>query len=161
MAHIVRRAKRLAAVVWFLSWFELYLEIYRHHHVSSSFLLTGRLSPSGMPANAHAGGWLRSVLIASAITPLIALILLVWERLRRSREPNAAPETSQEPFPLAVAAIAFGLFLSASGTLNQVIRHPAMDVDLTLRTGNSGFIVLGAALALTGWLITRRAHRRA
>lgn len=160
MAHI-RRAKRLAAVVWFLSWFELYLEIYRHHHVSSSFLATGRLSPSGMPANAHAGAWLRSVLIASAVAPLVFLIFLLWERLIRWRRPNSTTSASEGPFSLAAATIAFGLLLALSGTINQVIRHPAMDVDLTLRTGNGGFIVLGAALALTGWLITRRAHHRA
>ena len=158
MAHTARRAKRLAAVVWFLSWFELYLEIYRHHHVSPSFLVTGRLSPRGMPADAHAGGWLRSVLIASAVAPLVFLILLVWEQQSRRRQPNSAPPANGEPFPLASAAIAFGLLLALSGTLNQVIRHPAMGVDLTLRTGNGGFILLGGALVVTGWLITRRAR---
>jgi hypothetical protein len=46
--------------------------------------------------------------------------------------------------------------LCVLGTINQLIGHAPVDVDLTLRKGNGGFITLGAALALAGVMLARR-----
>lgn len=50
----------------------------------------------------------------------------------------------------------------AASLLNQLIRRPPLTVDLTLRTGNGGFVVLGAALAAAGLTpaLARRVPRR-
>lgn len=34
MKRAIRTTRWVAGVVWFLSWFELYLEVYRYHHVT-------------------------------------------------------------------------------------------------------------------------------
>ena len=36
------------------------------------------------------------------------------------------------------------------GVLNQIIRQPLIVVDLTMREGNGGFVVLGTALFSVG-----------
>lgn len=50
----------------------------------------------------------------------------------------------------------FGGGLSVLGAINQAVRHPPLVVDLTLRIGNGGFVVLGMALVGASLLIQRR-----
>lgn len=80
-------------------------------------------------------------------------------RLSRSLEPvaprRAGDSVPTGTFPTGTAATVFGIVLCVSGTITQLIRRPPMDVDLTLRTGNGGFVVLGAALALVGLVLAR------
>jgi hypothetical protein len=52
-----------------------------------------------------------------------------------------------------------GLGLCVVSALNQALRRPPLTVDLTLRTGNGGFIVLGAVLG-AGALIAGRVNGR-
>ena len=159
MQRALRRAEWVAGVAWALSWFELYLEIYRYRHVAPPRALEFLAPPLAVGAGAQAGGWLRTVLACSALAPGLFVVLAVWRRARRSA---ARPATPEPRFPLARAAGSFGLLLCATGALNQVIRRPPLAVDLTLRTGNGGFVVLGTALAAAGVaaeLASR--HRRA
>jgi hypothetical protein len=60
-----------------------------------------------------------------------------------------------------VAATLFGVMLFVLGTVNQLIRRPPIVVDLTLQTGNGGFIVLGAVLAFVGVTLRRLKTRPA
>jgi hypothetical protein len=158
MRLTIRDARWFAGAIWFLSWFELYLEIYRHHHVTLFFLPSPPLSASTV--GSHPGAWLRTVLVCSALAPPLFASLLLWARLRQARDASA-PRRLGRPFPTAMAAMLFGCTLLVLGTLNQVIRRPPIDVDLTLRTGNGGFIVLGLAFAVTGMLLARRTNRQA
>jgi hypothetical protein len=61
------------------------------------------------------------------------------------------------PMVLAV----FGLAFAALGAINQLIRHPPVSVDLTLRNGNGEFVVLGLTLAIAGVVLRQLKHRRA
>ncbi len=150
MRDVMRRAQWLAGVVWVLSWFELYLEIYRHHHLTPSFHFNPPLSSSGSSVQARPGDWLLAVLSCSALAPPLFALSLIWRRLQRGRSSGLAPARIDARFPMARVAMTSGIMLSVLGTVNQLIRRPPIQVDLTLRTGNGGFIVLGAALAMAG-----------
>jgi hypothetical protein len=52
--------------------------------------------------------------------------------------------------------VGFGLVLCAAGAINQAIRRPPIVVDLTLRTGNGGFVVLGVVLTAVGLMLWLR-----
>jgi hypothetical protein len=45
------------------------------------------------------------------------------------------------------------------GVINQLVRRPPIEVDLTLRAGNGGFVVLGAAMVFVA-LFSRVARNR-
>jgi hypothetical protein len=109
-------------VVWVFGWFELYLEIYRHHHVTWPFLLNPQAWWAAAASGpSRPGGWLLTVLTCSALTP-----------------------------PLFGARFLVGL--------NQLIRRPPMELDLTLQRGNGGFFVLGGAPVVVGLVLSRFKH---
>ena len=147
MQRALRRAEWVVGVVWFLSWFELYLEIYRHRHVAAPRVLGLPSPPLALGAGAQPGGWLRTVLACSVLAPSLFVALVLW---RRARGAPAGAVRPRPRFPLAWVVGLFGLGLCAAGALNQAIRRPPFVVDLTLRTGNGGFVVVGAALAAVG-----------
>jgi len=151
MQRELRRAERFVGVVWFLSWFELYLEIFRHRHVAVPGLVG--LDPG---ISGHAGGWLRTILACSAFAPPVFVALHLWRRTHRVPLRGAGPPPPGLPFAWMMTG--FGLVLCAAGVINQAIRQPAMVVDLTLRAGNGGFVVLGVVLAVVG-LALRLARR--
>src|SRR5262249_27232879 len=101
----------------------------------------------------HAGGWLRTVLASAALAPAAFVALNLWRRTRRT--PLGDVDSSPPNLPFAWVVAAFGVVLCAAGAINQAIRRPPIVVDLTLRTGNGGFVVLGVVLTgvgLTLWL---------
>jgi hypothetical protein len=159
MRHVIRNARWLVAVVWILSWFELYLEIYRYHHVAPSLLLKPASWYTGS-MHSRPGGWLRAVLTCSALAPPLYVFLLLGGRFQRRYGNDSRRARPDMPFPVARAAMAFGFMLCALGTINQLVRNPPMDVDLTMRKGNGGFIVIGLAVASVGAWLARRAPGR-
>lgn len=153
MHHAIRRAGWLVGVIWFLSWFELYLEVYRYHHVALPHIF-GLPSPTlAVGAGAKPGGWLRSVMVCSALAPLLFVTVRLWRWWQRTRAGAAALAQPEPTFPMVPAVAVFGVALCVLGTINQLIRQPAIEVDLTLRKGNGGFIVLGMALVLAGLVL--------
>jgi hypothetical protein len=132
MQRTIRRVGWLLGVAWFLSWFELYLEVFRHHHVAPPHVLGLASAPAAVPAGARAGGWLRTVLACAALAPPLCVAVRVWSAWAGRGAP-AGPS-----FPIAWATAAFGLGLCELGTTNQLIWRPPLEVDLTLRTGNGG-----------------------
>jgi hypothetical protein len=88
-------------------------------------------------------------LACATIAPIVFVALALWKRSGRAHHVlgDVAPKRS---FPIAATMTAFGLTLSVLGAMNQLIRRPPFEVDLTLRTGNGGFILLGALLAAVG-----------
>jgi hypothetical protein len=161
MRDSIRKLQWLAGVLWALSWFELYLEIIRHHHVTAALLLNPSSWFGGTSMQARPGGWLQTVLVCSAVAPPLFVALIIWSRVHHTRAGDSAKGARSAPFPLGVAATVFGIALCALATINQVVRRPPIDVDLTLRKGNGGFIVLGAAVALAGLMLARSEHRAA
>lgn len=150
MERTILTVRRLAGILWFLSWFELYLEVFRSRHVR----LPGELLPTVPLAGSHPGGWLQADITTSVVAPLLFLAASLFSARRAG---SSIP--ARRPFPFALATIAFGLALCVFGTINQLIWRPPLSVDLTLRQGNAGFIILGAASACAGGVILwRRRH---
>lgn len=99
-------------------------------------------------AAAKPGGFVRTVVTCSALAPLAFLALCVWVRSRKwPATVRAAPTASGS---LADALAILGLTMVVLGVLNQIIRQPPIVVDLTMREGNGGFVVLGTALFAVG-----------
>ena len=145
LTDAIRKALWIVGVLWFLSWFELYLEIYRYHHATLSSVLEPLSSGMATQAHSRPGSWLRTDLIGSAFAPPLFATLLLLRPTFGGREGKA-----DLALPIVRALSLFGLLLLALGTINQLIWRPPMAVDLTLRHGNGGFIVVGGVLALAG-----------
>jgi Zn-dependent protease len=141
MDRTILAVRRFAGVLWFLSWFELYLEVFRFRHVR----LPGEMPATVPPTGSHPGGWIQADIISSVVAPLLFLAMSLFAARRAS-----SAVASRRPFPFALTTIAFGLALCVFGTINQLIWSPPLSVDLSLRQGNAGFIVLGAASACVG-----------
>jgi hypothetical protein len=154
---VVRIVRWTAGVLWALSWIELYLEIYRHHHVAPSFLAVAP-APEIRPGS-HPGAWLLTDLTVSAAAPLVFGIAVLWRR--KTRTSGAKP---RDKAGLAWGMIIVGTLLAVFGTLNQVIQAAPLEMDLTLRHGSGGFIVDGLILVLAGaairWTTVGRRRRR-
>jgi hypothetical protein len=147
MHALIRKARWSIGTVWSLSWFELYLEIFRHHHVTQSLLLSPMSWWGGASGQPRPGTWLLTVLTCSALAPPLFAVLVVARRSAFGEGDRSRDGERREPgFPFARTSAVVGAMLCVVATLNQVIRHPPIEFDLTLRTGNGGFIVLGALL---------------
>ncbi|MDQ6828598.1 MAG: hypothetical protein M3081_07000 [Gemmatimonadota bacterium] len=151
----MRTIRRIAGIIWFLSWFELYLELFRFHHVAvPAFARALSASPAVVPGG-HPGGWLRTDLVCAVVAPAMWLALSLALAVGGSHfEARAA---RRDPaFPLAYAMAGFGFALGVLGTINQLIWQPPFTVDLTLQSGNGGFILLGGVCLAGGLLLSRR-----
>ena len=151
MQDLIQKARWLIGVAWTLSWFQLYLEIYRYHHVTAS-LVRDLPASRGIGATARPGVWLLSVLACSALAPPLFAALLLWTRFRHE-------DSSDTPLPTPMTLTAFGILLCVLAAINQLIRHPPIDVDLTLRRGNGGFVILGVVLVFVGVMLARLKNR--
>ena len=152
--HALRYATWVGGVMWFLSWFTLYLEVYRYHHLAAPFFGGEAV---GIGPGASPGAFLRTVVVISVIAPLLIGWLLLWRRASSSR--RRAARRPEPHFPITKAILAFGAALCVLGVINQLVRRPPIEVDLTLRTGNGGFVVLGAAMVFVA-LFSRVARNR-
>jgi hypothetical protein len=158
MLPILRSAEWMVGILWGLSWFEMYLEVFRYHHVALPWWL-GLGPPSlAFGAGAQRGGWLRAVLFCSAVCPCVFVMLAVCRRAFRGMAHPAPPEPA---FPLGWVAVSVGCGLCIVGLLNQLVRRSAIVVDVTMRTGNGGFVAVGALLAAVGFSVMLARRRGA
>ena len=145
MGGFLVSAGRVVASMWLFSWFALYLEIIRYHHVSAS-RVTAVLSRSG-GMSAQPGEFVRSVVACSLVAPIVFAVMWALLHLRRQRlRTVSAARIFTRSFSAWLPAV-FGFTLVLLGVINQLLRHPPLVVDLTLRNGNGGFVVLGLLLA--------------
>jgi hypothetical protein len=148
----VRTLARVVTVFWFLSWFALYLEVVRYQHLVLSRLGDVISPPTSEPVGP--GGFVRTVVICSVVTPAASALAYGWYRgqtaIRRANNSN-----DSLPWWTAMLAV-FGVGVALLGAVNQVIRKPPMIVDVTLRTGNGGFVVFGVSLALAAVMWRKR-----
>ena len=136
----------VAICTWLLSWFALYLEIFRSRHVVSSRIVSVLWPVAN--AGAKPGGFVRAIVGCSVLAPVLFLTLSVWVRSgKRSANIRAAVTAASS---LAGALAMLGLTIVVLGVLNQIIRQPPIVVDLTMREGNGGFVVLGTGLLAVG-----------
>jgi hypothetical protein len=144
--RMIQITQQTVGELWGFSWLELYLEIYRHHHVTLGFP-GSRLAPEIRPSS-HAGAWLLTDLATSALAPLLFGVLALLRNRRRTSAASATDVSSEMTF--AWTLITAGALLTLLGALNQAIQATPLEVDLTLRHGNGGFMVLGLAILSAG-----------
>ena len=70
--------------------------------------------------------------------------------VRSGKWPATVRAAQNDAGSLARALAILGLIMVVVGSLNQIIRQPPIVVDLTMREGNGGFVVLGTALFAVG-----------
>jgi hypothetical protein len=143
-----RSIPTLVVGLWALSWLALYLEIVRYHHVSLTHL-GGILWTSG--GGVQPGIFVRAVVVCSVLAPLCAALLSV----RNAQARGSIPRVALAPLILGVGAL-----VAVLGAVNQLVRRPPLGFDLTLRTGNGGFIVIGLVLVAGALVATARRRQR-
>jgi hypothetical protein len=161
-AALLQKLRWLVATLWFVSWFLAYLEIFRYHHVTRAVLLDPYAWFALADRHSQPGRFLTTVLVCSALAPTLYVLLLFCSRWRGTTSTGGQSRVGFSQFPIACTALAFGLAPAIFGSVNQGVRRPALTVDLTLRSGNGGFIVFGFCLALVGVVrLWRRDSKRA
>jgi hypothetical protein len=138
-------------VLWFVSWFMLYLETVRYHHVVLA-RLGDVLIPSASAA-ARPGVFVRLDILCALLTPLVCTGLWLSNQTRGKSSDDQ--DAAGSAWSLAALIALFGLSLVALGLTNQLLRPQPIVVDMMLRTGNGGFLVLGLACLVSGILIHR------
>jgi hypothetical protein len=85
----MRRLKWVSGIVWMLSWFGLFLEIFLWHHVTKTLHLNPPPPPPGTDIQPQPGEFLIAVLVGSAVAPLVFLAAVAVDRARRRSIPAA------------------------------------------------------------------------
>lgn len=80
----MRRLKLISGIAWILSWFFLYREIFVWHHVTPSLRFNPPPLPSWAPpgTQAHAGGFLITVMTTSVLAPLAFVAAVILDKMR-------------------------------------------------------------------------------
>lgn len=81
---MLRRALWIAGLVWIASWYVIYLEIYRWHHMTRSFQLNPPPSPVGL-APPHPGQFLLAARFLSLTAPVAFLLLWLARKIQWGR----------------------------------------------------------------------------
>lgn len=151
MHRFIRQRAQIAAGISFLSWFALYLEVFRWRHVTPSRLASVVWPPAGI---ADRPGWfVRTVVVVSAVAPLACMVFAAAGWKHRARSPRDGRDSVEPKFRVDVALAIFGGALSVLGMTDQAVRRPPLVVDLTLQRGNGGFVVLGLTLMAAGFFM--------
>ena len=152
MTKRLQQVYDVAVATWLLSWFALYLEIFRYRHVAPSRIVSV-LWPVANAA-AKPGGFVRTVVACSALAPLVFLAVSIWVWSgRRSANTRHAPTAVGS---VARAVVMLGVTMLVLGVLNQIIRQTPIVADLTMQEGNGGFVVLGTVLLAVGMFLRHR-----
>lgn len=162
MKILVRTGRLTTRIVWGLSWFALYLEIFRWHHVGASLGLNVPLptTPEGMWP--RPGGFVLTVLWSSAAAPVVYGLFVAWSRRTIQRPDPRQGESISGLVPIGLVWLTVGLAISFLGAINHLLTDPGRSIiwDLTMTRGDGGFVVDGLFLAGFG-LIWSRSFSRA
>lgn len=79
----LRLATQIVGALWLLSWFVIFLEVFRWHHMTTSLRLNPPPQLPGYPPP-RPGGFLRSAIALSISSPLVCLALLVLRARRKT-----------------------------------------------------------------------------
>jgi hypothetical protein len=118
----------------------LHVEIFRWRHVTPTRI--GSAAWSTVSAASQPGAFVRTVVVCSAVAPLVFLTLAAAQSLQRSGPGSSAPDLRGGSSRGAEASVIFGAMLTVLGALNQVARHPRSSWT-SLQRGNGGFVVPG------------------
>ena len=78
----MRWLRRISGIVWIFSWYTLYLEIFRWHHMTKSLRSNPPPPPPGTGIRPKAGAPLIAVCLGSVAAPLVFLAATIIERIR-------------------------------------------------------------------------------
>ena len=78
----MRWLRRISGIVWIFSWYTIYLEIFRWHHMTKSLRFNPPPPLPGTDTRPRAGAPLIAVCLGSVAAPLIFLTVTMIERMR-------------------------------------------------------------------------------
>ena len=78
----MRWLRRISGIVWIFSWYTIYLEIFRWHHMTKSLRFNPPPPLPGTDIRPRAGAPLIAVCVGSVAAPLIILTATMIERMR-------------------------------------------------------------------------------
>jgi hypothetical protein len=79
----VRRLKWVSGILWIWSWFTLWLEIFRWHHMTTSLHFNPPPPPPGSNITPQPGLALITVLACSVVAPVVFLSIVGVGRVRK------------------------------------------------------------------------------
>src|SRR5271165_1780347 len=79
----MRWLRRVSGIIWIFSWYTIYLEIFRWHHMTKSLRFNPPPPPPGTGTRPKAGAPLIAVCLGSVAAPLVFLTATMMERGRR------------------------------------------------------------------------------
>jgi hypothetical protein len=78
----MRWLRRISGIVWIFSWYTIYLEIFRWHHMTKSLRFNPPPPPPGTDIRPKAGAPLIAVCLGSVAAPLVFLAATIIGRIR-------------------------------------------------------------------------------
>ena len=81
----MRWLRRISGIVWIFSWYTIYLEIFRWHHMTKSLRFNPPPPPPGTDIRPKAGVPLNAVCLGAVIAPLVFLTTTMLEQVRARR----------------------------------------------------------------------------
>jgi hypothetical protein len=78
----MRWLRRISGIVWIFSWYTIYLEIFRWHHMTKSLRFNPPPPLPGTDIKPKAGAPLIAVCMGSVAAPLVFLTVTMMERMR-------------------------------------------------------------------------------
>ena len=100
--------RRISGIVWIFSWYTIYLEIFRWHHMTKSLRFNPPPPPPGTDIRPKAGTPLKAVCLGAVTAPLVFLTVTMMERVRGSpgetpRQTTGSPEADPLRAPTSSA----------------------------------------------------------
>ena len=86
----MRWLRRVSGIVWIFSWYTIYLEIFRWHHMTKSLRFNPPPPLPGIDIGPKAGAPLKAVCLGAVTAPLVFLTATMIERMR-ARPANTPP----------------------------------------------------------------------
>ncbi|MEV1171908.1 hypothetical protein [Nonomuraea sp. NPDC049784] len=91
-----RRLKWISAILWIGSWSVVYREIFHWHHMTTSLRFNPPAPPPGTNIQPRPGLPLLSALAAAAIAPIVFIVSVIMDRVRRRPSQIHRPDRAGE-----------------------------------------------------------------
>src|SRR6476661_9348317 len=85
--------RRISGIVWIFSWYTIYLEIFRWHHMTKSLRFNPPPPPPGTDIRPRPGAPLIAVCAGAVAAPLVFVAATVVERVRGKSARTPSPRT--------------------------------------------------------------------
>jgi hypothetical protein len=86
----MRWLRWISGIVWAFSWYTIYLEIFRWHHMTKSLRFNAPPPMAGMSGQPRAGMPLKAVCLSSVAAPLVFVAAAIAETRPRRQGPRQA-----------------------------------------------------------------------